>query len=69
MAILGDHLGFTAGVAPDMITPMILGKLAAAVAAIALAWAISTRRYPRYDRQTATATATTEPADAGGTDS
>lgn len=69
MAILGDHLGFTAGVAPDMITPMILGKLAAAVAAIALAWAISTRRYPKFDRQAATATTTPAPADAGGADS
>ncbi|MGO1511572.1 MAG: ethanolamine utilization protein EutH [Actinomycetaceae bacterium] len=49
MALLGDHLGFTAGVAPEMITPMIVGKLAAAVSATALAYAISLKRYPAYD--------------------
>jgi ethanolamine transporter len=36
-AALGDHLGFTAGVRPDMITPVVLGKLIAGVLAIALA--------------------------------
>lgn len=46
MAILGDHLGFTAGVAPDMIMPMILGKLTAAIAAIVLALVIARRSYP-----------------------
>ena len=39
-AALGDHLGFTAGVRPDMITPVVVGKLAAGVLAIFLAaWA------------------------------
>lgn len=33
----GDHLGFTAGVNRDMITPMIAGKLVAGVTAIAAA--------------------------------
>ncbi len=37
--VFGDHLGFTAGVNPDMIFPMILGKLVAGVTALALcAW-------------------------------
>lgn len=36
-AALGDHLGFTAGVRPDMITSVVLGKLIAGILAIALA--------------------------------
>ena len=36
-AALGDHLGFTAGVEPEMITPMIIGKLAAGVCAVLIA--------------------------------
>lgn len=48
MAILGDHLGFTAGVAPTMITPMIVGKLVAALTATALAYVIALKRYPAY---------------------
>ena len=48
MAILGDHLGFTAGVAPDMITPMIVGKFVAALTATALAYVIALKRYPAY---------------------
>ena len=35
--VFGDHLGFTAGFAPEMILPMILGKLAGGIAAIAVA--------------------------------
>ncbi len=35
-AALGDHLGFTAGVRPDMITAVVVGKLLAGVLAIAL---------------------------------
>jgi ethanolamine transporter len=39
-AALGDHLGFTAGVRPDMITPVVIGKLSAGVLAIVFAaWA------------------------------
>ena len=48
MAILGDHLGFTAGVAPTMITPMIVGKFVAALTATALAYVIALKRYPAY---------------------
>lgn len=32
--VFGDHLGFTAGFNPDMIFPMILGKLAGGITAI-----------------------------------
>lgn len=37
-AALGDHLGFTAGVQPTMIAPVVLGKLAAGILAIALSF-------------------------------
>lgn len=48
MAILGDHLGFTAGVASHMIVPMIVGKFVAAVLALVLAYFIAKKRYPAY---------------------
>ena len=35
--VFGDHLGFTAGFAPEMIGPMILGKLTGGVSAVAVA--------------------------------
>ena len=35
--VFGDHLGFTAGFAPEMIGPMIVGKLVGGVSAIAVA--------------------------------
>ena len=35
--VFGDHLGFTAGFAPEMLTPMIAGKLAGGAAAICVA--------------------------------
>ena len=35
--VFGDHLGFTAGFAPDMLLPMILGKLTGGISAVALA--------------------------------
>ena len=37
-AALGDHLGFTAGVQPNMITPVVTGKLTAGIVAILLAY-------------------------------
>lgn len=37
-AVLGDHLGFTAGVAPEMAGPMIAGKLCAGILALLIAW-------------------------------
>lgn len=39
-AALGDHLGFTAGVMPEMITPVVIGKLVGGVLAIVLALAM-----------------------------
>ena len=38
---IGDHLGFTAGVAPEIILPMIVGKLVGGVSAIAVAMLIT----------------------------
>ena len=35
--VFGDHLGFTAGFAPEMLAPMILGKLTGGISAAALA--------------------------------
>ena len=35
--VFGDHLGYTAGCAPEMLPAMIVGKLAAGVSAVALA--------------------------------
>ena len=35
--VFGDHLGFTAGFAPEMLPAMIIGKLAGGVSAVALA--------------------------------
>jgi len=35
--VFGDHLGFTAGFAPEMIGPMIIGKLFGGISAVAVA--------------------------------
>lgn len=35
--VFGDHLGFTAGFAPEMLPAMILGKLAGGISAVAVA--------------------------------
>ena len=35
--VFGDHLGFTAGFAPEMLPAMIVGKLVAGISAVALA--------------------------------
>lgn len=43
--VFGDHLGFTAGFAPELIGPMILGKLAGGISALAVAMLL-TRREP-----------------------
>ncbi|EPH06105.1 hypothetical protein HMPREF1531_00753 [Propionibacterium sp. oral taxon 192 str. F0372] len=42
----GDHLGFTAGVMPDMIAAMISGKLVAGIAAVALALLMFRNAFP-----------------------
>lgn len=41
--VFGDHLGFTAGFNPEMITPMIVTKLVAGITAVILAFFISKR--------------------------
>lgn len=38
--VLGDHLGFTAAYAQDMIVPMIIGKMTAGVSAVILAYLV-----------------------------
>lgn len=35
--VFGDHLGFTAGFAPQMLVPMIVGKLVGGVSAVGVA--------------------------------
>ena len=42
--VFGDHLGFTAGFSPEMILPMIVGKLAGGVAAAAAALWVTRER-------------------------
>ncbi len=43
--VFGDHLGYTAGFAPEMIGPMIIGKLAGGISAVAVALLL-TRKEP-----------------------
>ncbi|MGX6977673.1 ethanolamine utilization protein EutH [Vagococcus elongatus] len=45
--VLGDHLGFTAGVAPDMILPVVIGKMTAGLSALWLANKFSDAILPR----------------------
>lgn len=42
--VLGDHMGFAAGFAPEMLLPMILGKLTGGIGAVAVALLL-TRKY------------------------
>lgn len=42
--VFGDHLGFTAGFAPEMLVPMILGKLTGGLCAAALALILTKER-------------------------
>lgn len=39
--VFGDHLGFTAGFDPEMIFPMIVGKLVGGVSAVPVAMLIT----------------------------
>ncbi|WP_425449517.1 ethanolamine utilization protein EutH [Dethiothermospora halolimnae] len=41
--VFGDHLGFTAGVAQDMIFPMVIGKIVGGVTAVILAMLIANK--------------------------
>ncbi len=40
-AALGDHLGFTAGVEPTMITPVVIGKIVAGILAVILSYLLT----------------------------
>ena len=42
--VFGDHMGFTAGFAPEMIVPMIVGKLVGGVSAVAVAMLVTRER-------------------------
>ena len=42
--VFGDHLGFTAGFAPEMLLPMILGKLAGGISAVAIAMVLTRKK-------------------------
>lgn len=42
--VFGDHLGFTAGFSPDMILPMIIGKLTGGITAVLAACLITRER-------------------------
>lgn len=44
--VLGDHLGFTAGFAPEMLISVIVGKLAGGVSAIAVALFLTRHEKP-----------------------
>ena len=44
--VFGDHLGFTAGFAPDMLPAMIAGKLAAGICAVAVALLLTRKDTP-----------------------
>ena len=41
--VFGDHLGFTAGFAPEMIGPMIVGKLVSGASAVGVAMWLTRR--------------------------
>jgi len=42
--VFGDHLGFTAGYAPELLFPVIVAKLVGGVTAVALAWFMTRER-------------------------
>ena len=42
--VFGDHMGFTAGFAPEMLPAMILGKLAGGISAIAVAMLLTRKK-------------------------
>lgn len=44
--VFGDHLGFTAGFAPEMLPAVILGKLAGGISAVAVALLLTRRQSP-----------------------
>ncbi|MFP1647594.1 ethanolamine utilization protein EutH [Enterococcus mundtii] len=57
--ILGDHLGFTAGVAKEMIFPMMVGKIVGGITAIFVAVFMANRLLGKENEVTATEQITT----------
>lgn len=51
--VFGDHLAYTAGVEPEMIFPMIIGKLVAAITALLLANRLAPVLLPRIEKMAA----------------
>ncbi len=47
--VFGDHLGFTAGVNPSMITPVIIGKLVAGISALLVAYLLAPKLLHKID--------------------
>lgn len=45
--VFGDHMGFTAGFAPEMLPAVILGKLAGGISAVAVALLLTQKEAPR----------------------
>ena len=41
--VFGDHLGFTAGFAPELLVPVLAAKLTAGVSAVAVAMGLTRR--------------------------
>ena len=46
--VFGDHLGFTAGFAPEMLPAVILGKLAGGITAVAIALLLTRKNVRKY---------------------
>ncbi len=46
--VFGDHLGFTAGFAPEMIGAMIAGKLTAGISAVGVAMLLTRKENPSF---------------------
>ena len=42
--VFGDHLGFTAGFAPEMLLPMMVGKLVGGISAVAVAMILTRKK-------------------------
>ncbi|NLZ99575.1 MAG: ethanolamine utilization protein EutH [Clostridiaceae bacterium] len=49
-AALGDHLGFTAGVAPEFITPVVISKIIGGILAVLLALAMTKNMAPEPEK-------------------
>ena len=48
--VFGDHLGFTAGFAPQMLLPMIVSKLVGGISAVAVALLLTRKQKTSIDK-------------------